>query len=68
MRGGWFKTSLSCTASRRLHVHAQIQRTAGNHSAATDNDKTRRMMNCAEGGPNVGLEKVMIYRPFLLWS
>ena len=54
MRGGWFKTSLSCTASRRLRVHAQIQRTAGNTSAATGMAKTRRVMNCAEGGPNVG--------------
>jgi hypothetical protein len=54
MRGGWFNTSLSCTASRRLRVHAQIQRTAGNSSEATGNAKTRRVMNCAEGGPNVG--------------
>lgn len=54
MRGGWFKTSLSCTAYRRLHVHAQIQRTTGHSSEATGNAKTRRVMNCAEGGPNVG--------------
>ena len=54
MRGGWFNTSLSCTASRRLHVHAQIQRTTGHSSEATGNAKTRRVMNCAEGGPNVG--------------
>ena len=54
MRGGWFNTSLSCTASRRLRVHAQIQRTAGNSSVATGMAKTRRVMNCAEGGPNVG--------------
>jgi hypothetical protein len=54
MRGGWFKTSLTCTASRRLHVHAQIHRATGNSSTLTGNAKTRRVVNCAEGGPNVG--------------
>ena len=54
MRGGWFNTSLACTALRRLSIHAQIQRTAGNSSSATGNAKTRRVMNCAEGGPNFG--------------
>jgi hypothetical protein len=54
MRGGWFNTSLSCTASRRLRVHAQIQRTAGNSSAVTGSAKTRRVMNCAEGAPTSG--------------
>jgi hypothetical protein len=54
MRGGWFNTSLSCTTSRRLRVHAQVQRTTAHSSAATGNVKSRRVTNCAEGGPNVG--------------
>jgi hypothetical protein len=54
MRGGWFNTSLSCTASRRLRVHAEIHRTTAHSSAATGNTKTGRVMNCAEGGPNFG--------------
>ena len=54
MRGGWFNESLSCTTSRRLRVQVQIQRTTAHSSAATGNAKTRRVMNCAEGGPNTG--------------
>jgi hypothetical protein len=54
MRGGWFNASLSCTVLRRLRVHAEIHRTSGSSSAATGAAKTRRVMNCAEGGPNVG--------------
>ena len=54
MRGGWFNTSLSCTTSRRLHVHAEIQRTTAHSSAITGMAKTGHVMNCAEGGPNFG--------------
>jgi hypothetical protein len=54
MRGGWFNTSLSCTTSRRLRVHAEIQRTAGNNGAAIGMSDTGPVMNCAEGGPNFG--------------
>ena len=54
MRGGWFNTSLSCTTSRRLRVHAEIQRTTAHSGAITGMAKTGRVMNCAEGGPNFG--------------
>jgi hypothetical protein len=54
MRGGWLNTSLSCQASRRLRVHAEVQRTAGNSSAGVAMAKIGRVMNCAEGGPNFG--------------
>ena len=54
MRGGWFNTSLPCTTSRRLRVHAEIQRTAGNNGAAIGMSDTGAVMNCAEGGPNFG--------------
>jgi hypothetical protein len=54
MRGGWFNTSRPCTTSRRLHVRAEIQRTTAHSSAITGMEKTGRVMNCAEGGPNFG--------------
>ena len=54
MRGGWFNNSLSCTTSRRLRVHAEIQRTAGNNGSAIGMSDTGPVMNCAEGGPNFG--------------
>jgi hypothetical protein len=54
MRGGWLNTSLSCKASRRLRVHAQVQRTTRNSDGAVGTGKTGRTTNCAEGGPNFG--------------
>jgi hypothetical protein len=54
MRGGWFNNSLSCTTSRRLRVHAEIQRTAGNNGSAIGMSDTGPVVNCAEGGPNFG--------------
>ena len=54
MRGGWFNNSLSCTTSRRLRVHAEIQRTAGNNGSAIGMSDTGPVANCAEGGPNFG--------------
>ncbi len=54
MRGGWFNNSLSCTTSRRLRVHAEIQRTADNNGSAIGMSDTGPVVNCAEGGPNFG--------------
>jgi hypothetical protein len=54
MRGGWFNNHVSCTASRRLRAHVQIQRTTKNTNEAAGMGKTGRTMNCAEGGPNFG--------------
>ena len=47
MRGGWFNASLPCTTSRRLRVHAEIQRTAGNNGAAIGMSDAGPVMNCA---------------------
>jgi len=54
MRGGWFNNSLPCTTSRRLRVHAEIQRTAGNNGSGIGMTDTGPVTNCAEGGPNFG--------------
>ena len=47
-------TPLPCTTSRRLRVHAEIQRTAGNNGSGIGMSDAGPVMNCAEGGPNFG--------------
>jgi hypothetical protein len=54
MRGGWFNESLSCSTSRKLRVHVQVQRTTAHSSGGVAMVKTGGVMNCAEGGPNFG--------------
>jgi hypothetical protein len=54
MMGGWLNTARPCTAERRLRVVARIYRSRGNSTSVTGDNVTRRMMNCAEGGPNLG--------------
>lgn len=56
MMGGWLNESKPCTAERRLRVVVRIFRTRGNSSAVTGNQITRKRMNCAEGGPNLGFQ------------
>lgn len=56
MMGGWLNTARPCTAERRLRVVARIYRTRGNSSSVTGDRVTRRVMNCAEGGPNLGFQ------------
>lgn len=56
--GGWTDESKPCTAFRVLRVTAEIFRTrpngTGQHRIRT---RRRAMMNCAEGGPNLGLSR-----------
>lgn len=54
MRGGWFNTAVPCTAERRLRVTIEVHRSTANSGAALAASKTRRVANCAEGGPNLG--------------
>ena len=54
MRGGWFNESLSCTTSRKLRVHVQVQRTTAHSSGGVGMVKIGGVTNCAEGGPNFG--------------
>jgi hypothetical protein len=56
MMGGWLNDSRPCTAERRLRVVARIYRTRGNSTSVTRDSVTRRVMNCAEGGPNLGFQ------------
>jgi hypothetical protein len=56
MMGGWLNEARPCTAERRLRVVARIYRTRGNATSVTGDNVTRRMMNCAEGGPNLGFQ------------
>jgi hypothetical protein len=56
--GGWTDESKPCTAFRVLRVTAEIFRTrpngTGQHRIRT---KRHAMMNCAEGGPNLGFSR-----------
>ena len=56
--GGWTDDSKSCTAFRALRVTTEIFRTrpdgTGQHRIKT---VRRAMMNCAEGGPNLGFDR-----------
>jgi hypothetical protein len=56
MMGGWLNPARPCAAERRLRVVATIYRTRGNTSSVTRDRVTRRVMNCAEGGPNLGFQ------------
>lgn len=54
MMGGWLNESQSCTLNRRLRVKVEIFRSRGNRGDFFEDRITRRRMNCAEGGPNLG--------------
>jgi hypothetical protein len=56
MMGGWFHTQQPCSLERRLRVWVTFTRTRpnGSHGATVFDSVTRRVMNCAEGGPNLG--------------
>jgi hypothetical protein len=57
-RGGWVDESKPCTAFRALRVRAEIHFTRPNgtgvHRIRT---KGSPVMNCAEGGPNLGFSR-----------
>ena len=55
MRGGWVKESLPCSTIRRLKVAIIVERVPGSGGArVVRKSKSRLVMNCAEGGPNMG--------------
>jgi hypothetical protein len=61
MRGGWRNDNQPCSTERRLFVRATIKRKSLNPaggSGASFFRVTRSVMNCAEGGPNLGFRLV----------
>jgi hypothetical protein len=55
MRGGWLDETLPCASWRRLKVSVIIERVPGSGGArVVRKNKSRLVMNCAEGGPNMG--------------
>lgn len=57
MLGGWNDAGLACTKSRRIRVTMLVERSTANSSTGTGGVKTKRTLNCAEGGPNVGFDR-----------
>lgn len=56
--GGWTDESKPCTAFRALRVTTEIFRTRPNGTGQHRIKTIRRaMMNCAEGGPNLGFDR-----------
>jgi hypothetical protein len=56
MMGGWLNESQPCRAERRLRVRIEIFRTRGGTTSEYTDRVTRRVTNCAEGGPNLGFQ------------
>ena len=55
MRGGWLNETLPCAAWRKLKVSIIVERVPGSGGArVVRKSKSRLVMNCAEGGPNMG--------------
>jgi hypothetical protein len=56
MMGGWLNESSPCATERRLRVRIEIFRTRRGTTTDHTDSVTQRMMNCAEGGPNLGFQ------------
>ena len=54
MMGGWNNDRVACNATRRLTVRILIDRVRGGNTDRVRRQKTGRVTNCAEGGPNFG--------------
>jgi hypothetical protein len=55
MRGGWLNETLPCASWRKLKVSIIVERVPGSGGArVVRKSKSRLVMNCAEGGPNMG--------------
>ncbi len=55
MRGGWLDETIGCDQWRRLKVSIIVERVPGHGGArVVRRSKSRVVMNCAEGGPNMG--------------
>jgi hypothetical protein len=55
MRGGWLNETVPCASWRRLKVSIIVERVPGSGGArVVRRSKNRLVMNCAEGGPNMG--------------
>jgi hypothetical protein len=58
LMGGWLNNEQSCQAERRLRVNIEFTRFRldGSHGASVVDRVTRRVTNCAEGGPTLGFQ------------
>ncbi len=56
LMGGWFNTAQPCSTERRLRVAVEVRRSTDSSGGVFGTSKTRKRMNCAEGGPNLGFQ------------
>ncbi len=55
MRGGWINETLGCSATRRVKVSIIVERIPAHGTGrVVRKSKSRLVVNCAEGGPNMG--------------